>query len=59
MAHHELLVPPDDPDALATRLEWLATDVTARARLGREAREHALAHDWGATWTALSRLLAR
>jgi glycosyltransferase involved in cell wall biosynthesis len=59
VAHQELLVPPDDPRALATTLEWLATDHDARRRLGRESREHALGHDWGATWRALGALLAR
>jgi glycosyltransferase involved in cell wall biosynthesis len=58
VAHPELLVPPDDPRALAATLEWLVTDPDARVRLGRESREHALAHDWRATWRALSSLLA-
>lgn len=58
VAHPELLVPPDDPRALATTLEWLATDHEARARLGRESRAHALEHDWRATWRKLASVLA-
>jgi glycosyltransferase involved in cell wall biosynthesis len=58
-AHRELLVRPGDPDALAAVLAWLADDPSARERLGRESRAHAVAHDWGATWARLSALLGR
>lgn len=56
-AHDDLLVPADDPPALASVLEWLADDPAARARLGRESRAHALEHDWAASWRTLSALL--
>jgi glycosyltransferase involved in cell wall biosynthesis len=57
VAHPELMVPPDDPDALASVLEWLSTDDAARDRLARESRAHAVQHDWASTWRALSAVL--
>jgi len=44
-----LLVPPGDPEALATALQRLARDPAERERLGREARERATQrHGWDA-----------
>jgi glycosyltransferase involved in cell wall biosynthesis len=42
-----LLVPPQDPVALASAVARLAGDAGLRARLGADAREHVLAHH---TW---------
>ena len=42
-----LLVPPDDPQALAEALQTLIDDPRLRARMGRAARDEALArHSW-------------
>lgn len=53
-----LLVPPDDPAALAEALTALADDEPARLRLGTAARTWALAHDWRAARAHLDRVLA-
>jgi glycosyltransferase involved in cell wall biosynthesis len=41
-------VPIRDPEAIAARLEQLYRDPALRERLGRNAREQALRHTWGA-----------
>ncbi|WP_448812049.1 glycosyltransferase family 4 protein [Agromyces bauzanensis] len=46
-------VEPDDPAALAAALADLADDATLRTRMGAEAREWALAHDWSWAWSNL------
>ena len=43
---HALLVPPDDPQALAVALRALADDATLRARLGTSARALAQQFTW-------------
>ncbi|GAA1485941.1 glycosyltransferase family 4 protein [Brachybacterium fresconis] len=56
LRHGELgvLVEPGDVDALATALDHLAGDPARRARLGRAARETAVAeHDWRSRCRAL------
>ena len=47
------LVPPDDPAALAAAIGELADDAELRRRIGVEARERALTHDWGWAWSNL------
>jgi phosphatidylinositol alpha 1,6-mannosyltransferase len=42
------LVPPGDPDALATAVQTLAADEALRARLGQAARRRVLARSWSA-----------
>ena len=41
-----LLVPPNDPQALAQVILSLSTDQDARSRMGKNGREFALTHDW-------------
>jgi glycosyltransferase involved in cell wall biosynthesis len=41
-----LVVPTDDPDALARAMERLATDPALRHRMGAEARRRLAALDW-------------
>jgi glycosyltransferase involved in cell wall biosynthesis len=45
-----LLVPPADPDALATALNRIITDAALRQRLGPAARTRALDYDWKKIW---------
>jgi glycosyltransferase involved in cell wall biosynthesis/predicted metal-dependent phosphoesterase TrpH len=44
--HNGLLVPPDDPAALAAALHRLASDPDLRRQLAEDGRHHALAHSW-------------
>lgn len=44
-----ILVPPDDPRAMAHALGSLADDPELRSKLGENARARALGHDW--TWS--------
>ena len=43
-----IVVPPGDTDALAGAIERLYSDADLRLRLGRSAREQAVAHGWDA-----------
>ncbi|MEV1128807.1 glycosyltransferase family 4 protein [Agromyces sp. NPDC049794] len=52
-----VLVPPDDPAALAEAIAMLADDPDARRRLSQQARAHALSHDWSWAWSNLRRVL--
>ena len=40
-------VPPDDPEALAEALDFLALDESRRQGMAQACRQHAEAHDWG------------
>ncbi|MBX3144435.1 MAG: glycosyltransferase family 4 protein [Trueperaceae bacterium] len=54
--HDALLVPPDDPVAMAQAVTRLFREPGLAARLSANARERALANDWSAVlprWTAL------
>ncbi|GAA2032843.1 hypothetical protein GCM10009819_16120 [Agromyces tropicus] len=53
-----LLVPPDDPDALAAALARLADDPEERLRRAVASRAHALAHDWSWAWSNLRTVLS-
>jgi glycosyltransferase involved in cell wall biosynthesis len=53
-----VLVPPDDPRALADVLAGLADDERWLRRLGASARAFAVEHDWSAASTALGRAVA-
>jgi glycosyltransferase involved in cell wall biosynthesis len=48
-----IMVEPNDPAELAAAIRRLVDDPGLRARLGREARAHAEAHDWGESWRLL------
>ncbi|WP_448007017.1 glycosyltransferase family 4 protein [Agromyces bauzanensis] len=50
-------VEPDDPVALAAALADLADDPELRARMGAQAREWALSHDWSWAWSNLRGVL--
>ena len=52
-----ILVPPDDPEALAGALATLADDPAERARRAAASRQHALDHDWGWAWRNLRTVL--
>lgn len=52
-----ILVPPDDPGALAAALSALADDPAERTRRGRMSRQHALEHDWSRSWAILRGVL--
>jgi glycosyltransferase involved in cell wall biosynthesis len=52
-----ILVEPNDPAELAAAIRRLVDDPGLRARLGREARAHAEAHDWGESWRLLRKVL--
>jgi glycosyltransferase involved in cell wall biosynthesis len=54
-----LLVPPDDPDALADALARLLDDAGFRTDLGARARPQAARHTWDATAAALDALVTR
>ena len=57
---HGLLVPPDDPAALAVALDTLLHDPELRATLGRAAREEAVAkHSWDRVSADLSGIFDR
>jgi D-inositol-3-phosphate glycosyltransferase len=53
-----LLVPPDQPPALAARLERLLTDSALRERLQAGALQRAAASSWGAVAGQLCQLYA-
>ncbi|WP_454112041.1 glycosyltransferase family 4 protein [Microbacterium aurum] len=52
-----ILVPPDNPAALAEAIAHLADDHAARARLARAARARAEARDWSHSWGQLRAVL--
>lgn len=52
-----VLIPPDDPVALAGSLEALACDAGLRARLGAAGRARAVARDWSWAWSNLRDIL--
>ncbi|MRX43676.1 glycosyltransferase family 4 protein [Agromyces kandeliae] len=52
-----ILVPPDDPDALATAIGRLADDPAERIRRAEASRTHAMAHDWTWAWSNLRSVL--
>lgn len=52
-----VLVPPDDPAALADAIAVLADDPDARWRMSQRARAHALSHDWSWAWSNLRQVL--
>jgi len=52
-----ILVPFDDPSALAMALSALADDSGARQKLGRMARRRALGHDWSSSWSEFENVL--
>lgn len=52
-----VLVPPDDPRALAEALRDLIDDQSLRAELGRRARARAVEHDWTWSWRQLASVL--
>nr|WP_272898132.1 glycosyltransferase family 4 protein [Agromyces seonyuensis] len=52
-----VLVEPGDADALADVIAGLADDRERLGALQRAARERALAHDWGWSWTTLRGIL--
>ena len=52
---HALLVPPEDPAALAAALQRLIDDPNERLRLGNNARRLALRHSWRARAEAVTR----
>lgn len=54
----ELLVPPDDPAALAAMLAALADDRSRLAEAAHRSRAYAEEHDWRHTWRALRAALA-
>jgi D-inositol-3-phosphate glycosyltransferase len=51
-----LLVPHDDPDALAASLEHLLSDEALRVQMGCNARRHALSYSWGSVCRANRRV---
>lgn len=53
----ELLVPPDDPRALADVLSGLADSVSWRTLAAGQSRRYALEHDWSRSWHALATAL--
>ena len=52
-----ILIPPDDPAALADAIGTLADDADLRRRMGVAARRHAEEHDWSWAWSNLRRVL--
>lgn len=50
----ELLVPPDDPRALAEALDGLADSVAWRSLTAERSRRYALEHDWSRSWHTLT-----
>ncbi|WP_165307667.1 glycosyltransferase family 4 protein [Agromyces binzhouensis] len=52
-----ILVPPDDPNALAAAIGRLADDPAERVRRAAAARSHAVAHDWSWAWSNLRSVL--
>ncbi|MDL9978278.1 glycosyltransferase family 4 protein [Microbacterium sp. ASV49] len=52
-----MLVPADDPPALAAALRGLLADPDARGRWSQKARARAEARDWSWSWTHLSHVL--
>jgi glycosyltransferase involved in cell wall biosynthesis len=52
-----IMVEPNNPSELAKALRRLVDDPGLRLRMGREARIHAEAHDWGASWRCLRTLI--
>ena len=57
--HNGLLVPPDDPYALAKALTKLASSPSLRAHMGRASRQHAETFAWGACTQAHLHLYER
>lgn len=58
MGDSGILVPPDDPSALAEVLEALADDESLLARLSVRGRAYAASHDWAWSARALDEALA-
>lgn len=54
-----VLVPKDDPRALALAIDRLVGDSSLRARMSAEARARAKAHDWAWAWGNLRGVLER
>ncbi|WP_430647047.1 glycosyltransferase family 4 protein [Agromyces sp. GXS1127] len=54
-----ILVPPNDPDALAEALRALIDDPLERARRAEASRARALARDWNWAWANLRGVLER
>jgi glycosyltransferase involved in cell wall biosynthesis len=53
-----ILVPPDDPGALAAAIATLATDSALRTGLGAAARQRAIEHDWSSSWLQFKDVLS-
>jgi glycosyltransferase involved in cell wall biosynthesis len=53
-----ILVPPDDPAALAAAIARLADDPAARKNLGAAARQRALERDWVSSWHQFEAVLS-
>jgi glycosyltransferase involved in cell wall biosynthesis len=53
-----ILIPPDDPAALAAAIATLADDLTVRHALSAAARQRALDRDWSSSWLQFEGVLS-